>query len=245
MRIEIRGRNVEMTDDLREMVRKRFQRLGRQVSALATLEVVLSEERNPSIADKPRRRGDLLPEGRDPACARGVTGDDAHACANSPRTCGARSRSTATCGASAARRGTWSTRCAAGRLSCIRNGRRRGTGRHSPARTAGGLASVVRFPQRAETAKTKRGQDAGSAVCSAHKRPRTPPGAGLQPSQRRRAKVIATTRAAPAARRAWAQAVRVAPVVRTSSTRRTLRGAVPVAWIRGGWPIRSARRRPT
>ena len=51
MRIEIRGRNVEMTDDLREMVRKRFQRLGRQVSALATLEVVLSEERNPSISD--------------------------------------------------------------------------------------------------------------------------------------------------------------------------------------------------
>jgi putative sigma-54 modulation protein len=47
MRIEIRGRNVEMTDDLREMVRKRFQRLGRQVSPLATL----SEERNPSIAN--------------------------------------------------------------------------------------------------------------------------------------------------------------------------------------------------
>jgi putative sigma-54 modulation protein len=51
MRMEIRGRNVEMTDDLHEMVRKRFQRLGRQVSDLATLEVVLSEERNPSIAD--------------------------------------------------------------------------------------------------------------------------------------------------------------------------------------------------
>jgi len=51
MRIEIRGRNVDVTDDLREMVRKRFQRLGRQVSALATLDVVLSEERNPSIAD--------------------------------------------------------------------------------------------------------------------------------------------------------------------------------------------------
>ena len=42
MRIEIRGRNVEMTDELRELVRKRFQRLGRQVSALATLDVVLS-----------------------------------------------------------------------------------------------------------------------------------------------------------------------------------------------------------
>ncbi len=51
MRMEIRGRNVEMTDDLREMVQKRFQRLGRQVSPLATLEVVLSEERNPRVAD--------------------------------------------------------------------------------------------------------------------------------------------------------------------------------------------------
>lgn len=51
MRIEIRGRNVEMTDDLRETVRKRFQRLGKQVSGLATLEVVLSEERNPANPD--------------------------------------------------------------------------------------------------------------------------------------------------------------------------------------------------
>jgi ribosome hibernation promoting factor len=51
MRIEIRGRNVEVTDELREHVRKRFQRIGRQVSELATLEVELCEERNPSIHD--------------------------------------------------------------------------------------------------------------------------------------------------------------------------------------------------
>ena len=51
MRMEIRGRNVEIDDELRETVRKRLQRLGRQVSPLAMLEVVLSEERNPSIAD--------------------------------------------------------------------------------------------------------------------------------------------------------------------------------------------------
>ncbi|HET6998667.1 MAG TPA: ribosome-associated translation inhibitor RaiA [Solirubrobacterales bacterium] len=51
MRIEIRGRNVKLTDDLEALVRKRFQRLSRQVSGLATLEVVLSEERNPSIVD--------------------------------------------------------------------------------------------------------------------------------------------------------------------------------------------------
>lgn len=52
MRIEIRGRNVEMTDDLRGLVSKRFSRLNRQVSGLASCEVVLHEERNPSIPDR-------------------------------------------------------------------------------------------------------------------------------------------------------------------------------------------------
>ncbi len=51
MRIEIRGRNVEVTEELRDHVTKRFQRVGKQVSKLAILEVELSEERNPSIAD--------------------------------------------------------------------------------------------------------------------------------------------------------------------------------------------------
>jgi putative sigma-54 modulation protein len=51
MRIEIRGRNVEVDDELREHVHKRFRRVGKQVSELATLDVELAEERNPSIAD--------------------------------------------------------------------------------------------------------------------------------------------------------------------------------------------------
>jgi putative sigma-54 modulation protein len=51
MRIEIRGRNIEIDDDLREHVTKRFRRVGKQVSMLATLEVELSKERNPSIAN--------------------------------------------------------------------------------------------------------------------------------------------------------------------------------------------------
>jgi putative sigma-54 modulation protein len=51
MRIDIRSRNVEMTDELREHVAKRFRRVGKQVSEFATLEVELSEERNPSIPD--------------------------------------------------------------------------------------------------------------------------------------------------------------------------------------------------
>lgn len=52
MRIEVRGRNIEVTDELRDHVAKRFARTARQVSELAQLEVELIEERNPSIADK-------------------------------------------------------------------------------------------------------------------------------------------------------------------------------------------------
>jgi putative sigma-54 modulation protein len=51
MRIEIRGRNVEVTDELRGHVTKRFRRVGKQVSELATLDVELHEEPNPSIED--------------------------------------------------------------------------------------------------------------------------------------------------------------------------------------------------
>jgi putative sigma-54 modulation protein len=51
VRIEIRGRNVEVTPELREHVEKRFRRIGNQVSDLAQLEIELSEERNPAIAD--------------------------------------------------------------------------------------------------------------------------------------------------------------------------------------------------
>jgi putative sigma-54 modulation protein len=51
MRIEIRGRNVEVTDELRRHVAKRFRRVGKQVSELATLDVELHQERNPSIGD--------------------------------------------------------------------------------------------------------------------------------------------------------------------------------------------------
>lgn len=51
MRIEVRGRNVEVTDELQDAIHKRFKRIGRQVSELATLEIELSEERNPRVAE--------------------------------------------------------------------------------------------------------------------------------------------------------------------------------------------------
>jgi ribosome hibernation promoting factor len=52
VRIEVRGKNVEVTDELREAVVQRFQRVGRQVSEFATLEVELCEEKNPRISDR-------------------------------------------------------------------------------------------------------------------------------------------------------------------------------------------------
>src|SRR3954453_2659668 len=51
MRIEIKGRNVPVGDDLRTKVEKKFGKVARQVSSLAELEVELKEERNPSIKD--------------------------------------------------------------------------------------------------------------------------------------------------------------------------------------------------
>ena len=52
MRIEIRGRNLEVTDELRRHVEKRFARIGRQVADEAQLDVELTEERNPAIAER-------------------------------------------------------------------------------------------------------------------------------------------------------------------------------------------------
>ena len=51
MQIEVKGRNTEVTEELRERVQKRFAKVGRQVSELARMEVELCEERNPSIHD--------------------------------------------------------------------------------------------------------------------------------------------------------------------------------------------------
>jgi putative sigma-54 modulation protein len=51
MRIEVKGRNLPVSDELREHVSKRFRKVSRQVSELAELEVEVFEERNPAIAD--------------------------------------------------------------------------------------------------------------------------------------------------------------------------------------------------
>jgi putative sigma-54 modulation protein len=50
MRIEVKGRNLPVSEDLKEHVAKRFRKVSRQVAELAELEVELFEERNPAIA---------------------------------------------------------------------------------------------------------------------------------------------------------------------------------------------------
>lgn len=52
MQIEIVGRGFEVDEEIRESVRKRFDRVDRQVVEHARLEVVLREESNPAIAEK-------------------------------------------------------------------------------------------------------------------------------------------------------------------------------------------------
>ena len=51
MKIEVKGRNLPVSDDLKDHVARRFRLIERQVSELAQLEVEVFEEHNPSIAD--------------------------------------------------------------------------------------------------------------------------------------------------------------------------------------------------
>ena len=51
MRIGVKGRHYDVSQDVEQKVQKRFEKVGKQVSELATLDVELSEEKNPSIRE--------------------------------------------------------------------------------------------------------------------------------------------------------------------------------------------------
>jgi putative sigma-54 modulation protein len=51
MQIAIKGRNVPVTDEIRGHAERRLDKIARQVSELARLEIELYEERNPRVAD--------------------------------------------------------------------------------------------------------------------------------------------------------------------------------------------------
>ena len=52
MQIDIKGRNVPVTDEIRAHAERRLDKVARQVSDLARLEIEIFEERNPSISER-------------------------------------------------------------------------------------------------------------------------------------------------------------------------------------------------
>ena len=118
MRIRFGAGTSRSTDDLREMVRKRFQRLGRQVSPLATLEVVLSEERNPSIADSQVAEATLHLKGVT-LSAKESSPEMTHSIRELAEDLRRQVKKHRELRRKRSRRDIWSTRCAAGRPSSI------------------------------------------------------------------------------------------------------------------------------
>jgi putative sigma-54 modulation protein len=47
MQIEVKGRNLQVTDEMREYVERRFDKIAKQVSELATLELEIADENVP------------------------------------------------------------------------------------------------------------------------------------------------------------------------------------------------------
>ena len=63
MQIDIKGRNVPVTEEIRTHVGKRMEKVARQVSDLARLEVEIFKEPNPRVADCHVAEGTLYLKG--------------------------------------------------------------------------------------------------------------------------------------------------------------------------------------
>ena len=63
MQIDIKGRNVPVTADLREHAERRLAKVARQVSDLARLEIEIFKEPNPRVADCHVAEGTLYLKG--------------------------------------------------------------------------------------------------------------------------------------------------------------------------------------
>ena len=63
MQIDIKGRNVPVTDDMRTHVERRLNKVARQVSDLARLEMEIFKEPNPRVSDCHVAEGTLYLKG--------------------------------------------------------------------------------------------------------------------------------------------------------------------------------------
>jgi putative sigma-54 modulation protein len=63
VQIAIKGRNLPVTDEIREHVDRHLSKVARQVSDLAQLEIEIYRERNPRVADSHVAEGTLYLKG--------------------------------------------------------------------------------------------------------------------------------------------------------------------------------------
>jgi putative sigma-54 modulation protein len=63
MQIVIKGRNVPVTDEVRQHAERRLEKVARQVSELARLEIEIFKEPNPRVADCNVAEGTLYLKG--------------------------------------------------------------------------------------------------------------------------------------------------------------------------------------
>src|SRR3954465_3631804 len=76
MQIEIKGRNLQVTDELREYAERRFDKIGKQVSDLAVLELEVADEHVPG---DPGAAGGVRPRKGTQLRAKEVSKDAKHA----------------------------------------------------------------------------------------------------------------------------------------------------------------------
>ena len=63
MRLQVKGKNLEVTPSMREYTERKLAKLGKQLADQTQVEVELSEQRNPSIADSHVAEGTIFTKG--------------------------------------------------------------------------------------------------------------------------------------------------------------------------------------
>jgi putative sigma-54 modulation protein len=63
MRLQVKGKNVEVTPSIRDYAERKFGKLAKVLAAETQVEVELSEQRNPSISDSAVAEGTIFTKG--------------------------------------------------------------------------------------------------------------------------------------------------------------------------------------
>jgi putative sigma-54 modulation protein len=64
MRLQVKGKNVEVTPSIREHAERKLAKLDRRLADQTQVEIELSEQRNPSIADASVADGTIFAKGQ-------------------------------------------------------------------------------------------------------------------------------------------------------------------------------------